>query len=536
MGKLFSFFMASYAQAGNIERKQIRALLTTLFSVLGGALVISLALKDAQAISTALLVLAAIALVLLCLVKAGFVYAVSFATSGLLCLLLAAIPFIQRYRGEYEIYLIAATQGLVLILTGLIARKRWQTLPVLGAAAVAVVADYALRVMPANGGTLAHVSDPVTALVILLLITFVEKSISERSDAALAAAEEAAARAQAQVARLEKAIVSGEDAIHFGSIVTSSAERTAGQIARLRGTLDEVASEVGSLAANSQVIRQSHEAIAASQAEVLAKVADQSSIVTESSAAIEQMTASVNSISAIAQTRGKAIGKLKEATALGASEMSRSAQAVKAMEESAASIGEVVQVIRRVASKTNLLAMNAAIEAAHAGDAGKGFAVVAGEIRGLSEETSKNVKIIDASVKGTLESSRTAAEVNAGAYEIFQRIDAEADEVAKAMEEIGRGLGEIESGSGEILQGVSQSVQITTAVRDASSAMGDTIGQAAESLGRLDQATKSVEESLSRAVGGFDEMRTEAEGLSEAGKRNETGLRELSDALRDVKA
>ncbi|HQO66442.1 MAG TPA: methyl-accepting chemotaxis protein, partial [Spirochaetales bacterium] len=169
--------------------------------------------------------------------------------------------------------------------------------------------------------------------------------------------------------------------------------------------------------------------------------------------------------------------------------------------------------------------------AAHAGEAGKGFSVVADEIRKLSEETSANVKIINADIKRTLDAMKTAGVVNESAQTIFRKVDAEADAVAKAMDEIGRGLSEISAGSGEILQGTTESVSFTTTVKEASRKMGQAIAASETDLESLRRTTESVRAQLSSVVDKFGRIRAESAALSEAGRKNELALKGLMESL-----
>ena len=253
------------------------------------------------------------------------------------------------------------------------------------------------------------------------------------------------------------------------------------------------------------------------------RIESQAANVVQSSSAIEEMVTNISSVTKILDQSDSAIKELADATVYGKDALHLSNSVTQKIAEESGSLIEASNVIQHIASQTNLLAMNAAIEAAHAGEAGRGFAVVADEIRKLAEESSLQGKSISSALKKFSEEISILASSSKTVEEKFNAIFSLAENVKSMSSSVMAAMRAQESGSHKVLSAIHDINNITVDVQTGSGEMLKAGEDAVKEMNRLEGLTQIINNSIQEMSAGTSQIQTscsEVKGISQKNKMN----------------
>lgn len=229
----------------------------------------------------------------------------------------------------------------------------------------------------------------------------------------------------------------------------------------------------------------------------------QFSSVEQTSASVEEMISNIRSISRNTNNADTLFKKLLVEAEDGAEIVEEVIESIRNVESSNEQIKNIINIIQNIADQTNLLAMNAAIEASHAGDAGKGFSVIADEIRSLAEHTAENTKSITAIIKGITRRIEESVELANNSGKSLNNILNISENASMLISEINTANNELEIGGKDILETITKLNDTTSGVKDSVKeqiSSGDTVDSQITLLDKISREVMNVVEAKSMDV------------------------------------
>lgn len=257
--------------------------------------------------------------------------------------------------------------------------------------------------------------------------------------------------------------------------------------------------------------------------------------ISSSSAAVEKMVLDINEISNTFDKNTQEVKALTSATAKASLVISDSAKVNNEITSASESLVSAVAAIQNISEQTNLLAMNAAIEAAHAGNAGKGFAVVAGEIRTLAENSANQSKKISDELNGLKDKIASNNSASKLVIEHFNNINSAMQKISDQEQSIKTAIDTQSTAGKDVVSSIKALNEITQKIKAGTNKMTADCKNAATQMSDLNTYTFDVKKSIEEITLGVSEINRTVAELSEKTQENDESITRVAKAVNAFK-
>ena len=300
-----------------------------------------------------------------------------------------------------------------------------------------------------------------------------------------------------------------------GNTLNNSTNEAMAAITQISSSISNMTGELGSQTASVSQTADSVNKILKRISSLENLVALQAESVQGASSAVEQMIGNISEVNRSVDKMAVSFGTLEADAESGAKTQNELQEKISEIENQSKLLSEANAVIASIAAQTNLLAMNAAIEAAHAGEAGKGFAVVADEIRKLSETSTTQSKTIGEQLNSIQNTIGTVVEATQKGVQGYSRLASEIHETDSLVQQIKAAMAEQQEGSIQITNALHSMNDSTNEVQGASKEMSHDSRLIVEKIGTLQNETNSMKQSMSEMSASASKIDSIGSSLSE---------------------
>jgi methyl-accepting chemotaxis protein len=321
----------------------------------------------------------------------------------------------------------------------------------------------------------------------------------------------------------------------IGANLASNMTNTASAMNRIAENIQSIKGRVLNQSASVTETNATMEQVPANINTLSDQVDNQTGAVSQASSAIEEMIANIQSVTTTLTKNLENVHALQEASETGKASLQDVASDVREIVRESEGLLEINAVMENIASQTNLLSMNAAIEAAHAGEAGRGFAVVADEIRKLAESSGEQSKTIGVVLKKIKESMDKITSSTDKVLYKFEAIDQSVRTVAEQEELIRHAMEEQGHGSQQVLSASGQVGDITQQVRGSSIEMLEGSKEVISESKNLERATQEITNGINEMAAGAEQVNQAVNTVKDLSGRTQENISTLTRAVSQFK-
>ncbi len=390
---------------------------------------------------------------------------------------------------------------------------------------------YFFKVYSATGGFLPM---HFILFVEIMVMYFISMLITKRSIAGLRTAlkkireEEAVSRDRAQT--LTNVMQDLKESLNVGRDLDQVARDTIGSVQSVSRKLGDILSRADQVTGKLDTTMKDNRLLQTEIGEAQSRFHDQQVAIEETSASITEMTSTIRNVSVSARQKQSVISGLLNEVEQGKDKLQQTAASLTRVADNIKTVIETTKV-GAISSQTNMLSMNASIEAAHAGDYGRGFNVVAEEIRNLSEQTAVQTKGIKNSAQKNIEGIEQAVKENRDAEHQFREFLDEVVRFADSMEEILTNMNEMAQGAQQINEAIGSLVEISSESNYAFQRVSDGLETGNSSLNSLDEFVKQLAQNLQLFREDFSRIEGETRKVESFTRINSEQMDRLAELL-----
>ncbi len=308
---------------------------------------------------------------------------------------------------------------------------------------------------------------------------------------------------------------SNSDLNQAGESLKTSSEKTVEAINNIQSNIDNVHNQIINQSAKVEETAGAVNEIASNIESLEKMIETQSSEVIQASTAVEKMIGHINSVDGVVGQISDAFVGLLQKSESGSLKQNDVNQQIENIKQQSNTLGEANKSIENIASQTNLLAMNAAIEAAHAGEAGKGFSVVADEIRKLSETSSQQSKTIGEQLKNIQVAIDSVVNASFESSQAFNIVSNEIKSTDELIHQIKFAMEEQKNDSSMITRSLASMNDRTLEVKTASNEMNEGNKTILEEVRGLQDITSDIKETMEQMKDAAEKVYDTSNQLSE---------------------